>query len=106
MLLVTISITLQQSQQPQQQLDPSLSRPCTHLSGQQRVQLLTGLARLAGVSKLAVGITQVKQQQQQQKQHAVSAASSAVAAAGMESLTCTVSAVVIGSCCSCLLFVS
>jgi hypothetical protein len=99
MLLVTVSITLQpqsqQQQQQQHQPDLSLPRPCLRLSGQQRVQLLTGLAQLAGVSKLAVGITQVKQQQQ----HVKLASAAAGAAAGVATLTCTVSAAVSRSCC-------
>jgi hypothetical protein len=113
MLLVTIRITMQQqsqqqSQQQQQQQDglsPSTPRVLS-LSGQQRVQLLTGLAQLAGVSRLAVGVTQVKQQQhqqqqQQQRQRAGSAAAAGAAAAGIASLTCTVSAVSC-SCCNML----
>jgi hypothetical protein len=98
MLLVTVSITLQQQQQQrqqqQQQRNVSPSRPCPVMSGRQRVQLLTGLAQLAGVSRLAVGFTQVimQQQQQQQQQQAACAAPGVMAAAGVASLTCTVSA--------------
>jgi hypothetical protein len=121
LLLVTVSISLKQQQQQllgpyvnlyalketataqQQQQQHSQVSPLGYLSfsGQQRVLLLSGLAQLAGVDRLAVGLTRVEMQQQQQQQQRESSGEAVKdkAAAGVASLTCTVSVTANGCCC-------
>jgi hypothetical protein len=112
LLLVTIQITRKQVQEQQQYFTDHIGQSpvipgrynSNSLSGRHRVMLLSGLAKLAGVSRLAVGLTTVKMQQQQQQQQQGPCA--LAAAAGVASLKCTVSDIRLPGCysgsCICL----